>query len=110
MKPVVGLVPPDIRLILDRQQLSATSWLGDFNEDDIGKLAMAVRRMGQNASMEERLKFMGEYADHPDKFELTFIQSKCILKIAQAIRDRGIGHFIMIGRRRREIYRCGIIV
>lgn len=94
MKSVVGLVPSDIRYILDRQKLSATSWLGDFDEEDVDQLETAVQHMGQQVQMEERRTFMGEFCDRPEDFKFSFIQRKCIRKVAQAVRDNGIGFFL----------------
>lgn len=94
LKPEIGLVPPEIKTILDKQMLSATSWLGDFTEKDIEELQKSVREMGMKVGPEERRQFLGDYWTCPGDFQFTVFQKKCIRRIAQAISDRGIAFFI----------------
>ena len=94
MKPEIGLVPPDIKIILDKLKLSATTWLGDFSDEDIEELEKSVRVLGQKVDLEERNTFMEEYSACPETFRFNFVQKKCLRRISQAIRDRGIAFFI----------------
>lgn len=91
----IGLVPASIKFILDAQQLSAAAWLGDFYESDIDRLEIAVRSMANRPQHQnKRHQFLGDFEECPERFEFSLSERKCILKIAQTIREAGIEAFI----------------
>lgn len=88
MTETVGCIDERIQLLLDFKQLSATHWLGEFDDDDIKKLEQDVRNMP--TAEFNKLNCEGEQAS----FSFNFIELKCLKCIISQINQKGIPYFI----------------
>lgn len=87
MTDTVGCVDERIRFVLDTEKLSATHWLGDFEDEDIKLLEHKVRDM--ELAQFAKLNYKGEQTS----FKFNFIEMKCLKCIIAQIKQRGIPYF-----------------
>lgn len=99
MEEVIGLVPENVKNIVNLLELTATSWLGDMTTmDEIMSLEGDIRRSGKWRLLRHHprgnaVDYFEQYFDELDQFKFMRVEIKCIAAIAGAVKLYGVHYF-----------------
>lgn len=98
MDEKIGVVPENVKTVVNLLELVGTSWLGDITAADVSDLEEQVCRFGKHLckvddndddDMENALGF----EDGLRSFKFTMIEKKSLVAVAGAVKQYGVHYF-----------------
>ncbi|XP_029711166.1 uncharacterized protein LOC115256564 [Aedes albopictus] len=101
MDETIGIVPVNVKNVVNVLELAATSWLGDFTDDDVSALEALVcwkggelwTQGGKDAYYEGGVLEMGEDFR---SFEFSNVEKKWLVAVAGAVKRYGHDYFTVV--------------